>query len=264
MTIHHPRVWTISLLLVLSAGCATVRRQHPVAGFPSSNRALADMFITRVVARESSLRNIRSRAKISLESPDLDRRVTFRGFMAFATPDRLRVQGHSVLGIDACDLISNDGAFYLSIPSQKKVFYQREGVAVDGMAFSVSPSDIVREIFIPFGSVEIRTRNLRIVNRTADTASIEYTSGSVRRVVTVDRQWRVLNRARYDDGMLTCTVAMTDYELIDGILFPRHIEAIYPARKTSITMDLDGVEINRNLDPKLFEMPVGLQLRKGR
>jgi hypothetical protein len=249
-----PRVWRAIAILVLATGCTRFRPPAP-GRFPGSDRALIRGFIKHVVDRESSVHNMRARTKFTIDSPDLDRSVTLRGFVAFAAPDKLRVQGHAVFGIDACDLISVGPTFYLHIPSQDKVFYEQNGVAVDGMPFSVSPSDIVQEMFGPFSANKVRAKHVRVLDRGDDESVFECTVGSTRHVAVVDNLWRVLRRVRYDNDKLTSSATMTDYEETDGILFPHNIELIYPARNTSLTMELSGIQINGDLNPELFRLP---------
>lgn len=259
--IFKPRGWHAIALVVLATGCARFRPPAPDR-FPGSDRALIRGFIDHVVARESSVRNMQARTKFTIESPDLERSVTLRGFVAFAAPDKLRIQGHAVFGIDACDLISVGRTFYLRIPSQDKVFYERNGVAVDGMPFSVSPADIVQEMFSPFSANKVRAKHVRVLDRRDDEAVFECTVGSTRHVAVVDTQWRVLRRVRYDDGKLTSSATMAEYEETDGILFPQSIKLIYPARETSLTMELSRVRINGELNPDLFRLPADTPSQK--
>lgn len=251
-------VWSFIILLTLSAGCTRFRRQPAGDSFLTRDGTIIREFIDHVVARESGVRNMQARTRFSLDSPDLKRRVTLRGFVAFATPDKLRVQGHAVFGIDAFDLISVGPSFYLHIPSEDKTFYQHDGVPLEGVPFSVSPVDVAREMFGPFTATPLRSRDLRLLGVSDELAVLECVSGTTRHIVTVDTQWRVLKRVRYDGDRITCTAVMDNYDDVDGTLFPHRIELEYPARKTSVVMDLSRVQINGKLNPALFELPAGL------
>jgi len=244
------------------AGC-TRFRPTATARLPGSDRALVHGFIEHVVKRESGLSSVQARTKFTLDSPDLDRRVTFRGFVAFAAPDKLRVQGYSALGIDVFDLVSAGRSFMLRIPSQEKVFFEREGFTVSAVPFTVSPADIALELFRPIEWTEVGPDDVRVARKGADTAVFECTAGEVERAVTVDARWRVTRRERYDTGRLTSTTVLGDYTEVDGIPFPGRIEVIYPAERTYLDMHLSRIRLNGPMDPELFRVPDATEVPVG-
>jgi len=244
-------------LLVLAAwlpGCVLVR-PTPVGQLPRTDRALVRGLIDNVARRESGIHRLQARSRFTLDSPDLDGRVTMRGFTAFEAPDKLRVQGYGALGIDAFDLICAGRSFMLHVPSQDRTFFEREGLDVNGVPFTVSPADIAVELFRPIDWSAVEPTDIRVVLKDADTAMFECTCDDVKRVIAVDARWHVLRRERYDSGRLTCTTFLGGYTDIEGIPFPRRIELLYPAERTYFDMQLSRIRLNPDLNPELFRFP---------
>ena len=178
-----------------------------------------------------------------------------RGFVAFAAPGKLRVQGYAALGVDAVDLISVGRSFMLEIPSQNKIFFEREGLAIDAVPFAVSPSDIALELFRPIEWDAIDPADVRVVQKGEGEAVFECRGHDVTRIITVDAWWRVTRRERYDNGRITCTTTLTDYADVEGIPFPGRIELLYPAERTYLDMRLSRIRLNDDLNPELFRFP---------
>jgi len=245
------------VLFVLAAwlpGCVLFR-PTPVGELPRSDRALVRGLIDNVARRESGIHGLQARSRFTLDSPDLDGRVTMRGFTAFAAPDKLRVQGYGALGIDAFDLICAGRSFVLHVPSQNRTFFEREGLDVKGVPFTVSPADIAVELFRPIDWSAVELSDIRVVLKDADAAVFGCTSGEVKRIITVDVRWHVLRRERYDSGRLTCTTVLSGYTDIEGTPFPRRIEMLYPAERTYLDMQLSRIQLNPGLNPELFRLP---------
>ena len=248
----------LSIILALVApgltGCLGFR-PSPDSGLPLNNRSLIRGLIDNVGRRESGIHRLQARTKFTIDSPDLDSRVTMRGFTAFASPDRLRVQGYGALGVDAFTLICTGGSFVLHIPSQNRTFFEHEGLAVDAVPFAVSPADIAVELFRPIDWAAVNPDDIRIVLKEDDTAVFEYVRGDVKRIITVDSRWHVLRRERFDSGRLTCTTVLSNYIDVEGTPVPRRIELLYPGEQTYLNMQLSRIRINSELNPELFRFP---------
>ncbi len=251
----HTTCYLLVLITALLPACTVFRPRPPSGRLSRTDRALVKGFIQNVVKREAGVRRLQARTKFTLDSPDLDRRVSMRGFVAFAAPDKLRVQGHGALGTDAFDLISVGRSFVLHIPSENKTFFECEGVAVDSVPFTVSPADIAMELFRPIDWGAIDDYKIRVVRKDARSAVFEFGGDDVTRIITIDARWHVTRRERYDAGRLTCTTTLSDHTDIAGIPFPGRIEVLYPAERTYLDMRLSGVRLNGELNPELFQLP---------
>lgn len=246
--------FVLFLLVPGLTGCLGLR-PSPAEGLPSSNHTLIRGLIDNVGRHESGIHSLQARTKFMLDSPDLDSRVTMRGFTAFSAPDKLRVQGYGALGVDAFDLICAGSSFVLHIPSQNRTFFEHEGFAIDAVPFAVSPADIAVELFRPIDWATVVSTDIRVVLNDTDAAVFEYTRNNVKRIITVDARWHVLRRERYDSGRLTCTTVLSDYIDVEGTPIPRRIELLYPAERTYLDMQLSRIRINPELNPGLFRFP---------
>ncbi len=236
------------------SGCLRFR-PSPAGALPASDGALIRGLIENVGRYEGGIQRLQARTKFMLDSPDLDSRVTMWAFTAFATPDKLRVQGYGALGVDAFDLICTGRSFVLYIPSQNRTFFNHEGFAVDAVPFAVSPADIAVELFRPIDWSAVDSTDIRVVLKNTDTAVFECTRDDVKRIITVDARWHVLRRERYDSGRHTCTTVLSNYTEVEGTPFPRRIELLYPAERTYLDMQLFRIRLNPELNPELFRFP---------
>lgn len=249
------------VLTVLACGCATFSRPRriPEVTPPDADDALIEEILRTFAERDAALHNFKTKVRFKLESPDLEKAESLPGSMAFERPDKLRLQAHrTILGIDAFDLISRGKEFYLSVPREKKVFYEKEGVAVEGMPFSVSPVDIVRELFVPEEWASVPAARVRILSRSADetTMGVYYNFRLKRKmVVTLDR-YSIVRSERYgDDGSLLAVSELDRYEERDGQWLPMRLSISYPRDATSLTLTLDNLAANRDLNPQMFKFP---------
>jgi len=257
----------IRVCVVIAASCLSacvMLRPSREQKLPWTHRALVHGFIENVARREASVDCIQARTKFTLDSPDLARRVSIRGFVAFAHPDKLRVQGHAALGIDAFDLISIGKTFVLDIPSEEKVFYAVDGMDIESVPFTVSPGDIARELFRPIDWEAVDADDLRVARKSPEEAVFEYRLDGLTHRIAVDSRWLVTRRDRYDDGQLTCTALLSNYTNVAGTPFARRVELLYPPEQTRLEMRLSRIRLNRELSADMFRLPDDMVRRIGR
>ena len=154
-------IFALSLALY---GCAGVAGRVKIAalqdGAPTAAAMLRDL-----AANEARITNFRGAGTFTLESPEFDAVKKFRGSIKVQRPADLYVQGnHRITNIPLFKLICVGPEFLMEFPgSRDHSFYQLEGEKLDDVPFSVSPSDIVREMFLPEAWGEIGRREARVI-----------------------------------------------------------------------------------------------------
>jgi outer membrane lipoprotein-sorting protein len=219
--------------------------------------------IETLAAGQNDLHNFKARARFSIESPDLERRQSFRGNLAVEMPDKVRLVSNGAFGRKLFDLISVGKTFLLYYPSEQKVFFEKEGVEVESLPFSVSPSDIVKELFLPEDWACMRFEDVKVVSPGGRRMVIAvYSDGRLTRKLWVQRPrwWLVRDELYAEDGTLRALTVFERYREIGGMWLPTHLEAHYPQRETRMVMQISNVEVNSQLDPAMFVFPTKLLL----
>jgi outer membrane lipoprotein-sorting protein len=240
----------------LMLGCSHLGiRLHKVRVFTEDDVQQA---VNTLAARQDALKNFKAKVAFTIESPDLERRQRSRGNLAVEMPDKLRLVSSGAFGRKLFDLISVGKSFLLYFPSERKVFFEKEGVEVESLPFSVSPSDIAGELFLPedWGSADLD--DLRLVSQSGRRMTFEVCSdGRVRRRLSVQPpRWLLVRNELYgEDGALRAVTVLGRYRQIQGIWLPTHLDAHYPLRETRLVMRISRVEVNTQLNPKLFVFP---------
>ena len=140
----------------------------------------------------------------------------------------------------------------------RRVFFEREGVEVESLPFSVSPSDIAAELFQPEDWGETNLENVRLVSPTGRRMNLDIRAeGRLKRelVVQPPRWWLVRDELYGEDGTLRAVTVLERYRQIDGIWVPTYLEVHYPERETRMVMRLSGIAVNTQLNPRLFVFP---------
>ncbi len=252
-------------LTALAAGCAglgeSVGRTGTAAGAPSVDRLLADLS-----QNDARIQSFRSGGSFQIESPDLEAIQRFRGFIVFRRPASLYVQGnHRITNIPIFKLACAGPEFVMEFPgSRDQSFYQTEAEQFDDVPFSVSPSDIAREMFLPEEWSALKRRDARVVGYDDATQTVSMTIGPAnapRRVVELirvdeaDPRWvphRVV-RLREDGGVLAITT-LDEYTNVDGALFPTKVDAHFPTESTRMTFSMSRVRLNLDVPDEYFQV----------
>jgi len=252
-------------MAVALAGCAglgqRVGRVELPAGSPTLETLLADL-----AANDARIQTFRAGGSFQIESPDLEAIQRFRGYIVFQRPSNLYVQGnHRITNIPVFRLACSGPEFVMEFPgNMDQSFYQVEGEQFDDVPFSVSPSDIAREMFLPENWADIKKRDARVVRYDDQTQTISMTIGPAdhpRRVVDLvrvdssDPRWvpRRVARMRDDGGVLAITT-LEDYTNVNGALFPTHIDANFPTEQTCMIFDMRGIRLNLTVDADQFNV----------
>jgi hypothetical protein len=177
----------------------------------------------------------------------------------------LYVQGQKRLGPVAFKLTCVEDAYLMEIPaSREDSFYQLEGDTYRDVPFSVSPSDIAREMFVPEPWLDIPRDEARLIgfDEEAQTALLEIgPEDAPRRRIDIARvnlehpAWVVTRNTRLDDiGNVIAVTELTEYHELGGIRFPALIDAYFPTEDTRMTFELRNIRPNYELTDADFDI----------
>lgn len=254
-------------------GCQSLGQRAESAslpeGAPSATEILQDL-----AANDQQIENFRAAGTFILESPDFDAVKKFRGSIKFRRPADLYVQGnHRLTGVPLFKLICVGEEFLMEFPgSRDQSFYQVEGEQFDDVPFSVSPSDIAREMFLPEPWGELPRRDARVVAFDPDRNAATLTIGpraTPRRRIEVTRlnperpRWVIVRNERLDEaGRVLAETRLDDYRAIESTMFPAKVTAWFPTEATRMTFTMRNIQINTDLPQKHFDIRArALELR---
>lgn len=255
----------IGALLILTAGCAglgdRVKRVDLPPGAPRASVLLADL-----AENDERIQTFRGGGTFILESPEFDAVKKFRGSIRFRRPADLYVQGnHRLTNIPIFKLTSVGSEFLMEFPgSRDDSFYQIEGEQFEDVPFSVSPSDIAREMFLPEHWNELRRRDVRFISfdDTEGAALLEIgPEDEPRRLVELVRvdvdnpRWVVQRNWRLGEGgAVLAETRLEGYHEVDGALFPASVDAWFPTEATRMTFRMRNIRLNTELPEKYFDI----------
>ncbi len=252
-------------LLALAAGCAglgeRVGRASLPKGAPSSEDVLRDL-----AANDARIQSFRAGGTFEIASPEFDAVKHFPGNIRFRRPADLYVQGNQrVTRIPIFKLACVGQEFLMEFPNSKdQSFYQIEGEQFEDVPFSVSPSDVAREMFLPEDWAALKRREVRMVDfdPAAETAVMSVGAGArARRILEVvrvneqDPKWVLKRNTRLTDaGDVLAITTLDEYINVDGALFPTHVEATFPTEETRMTFTMRNVRLNAEVPDEYFNI----------
>lgn len=269
-TLRRRVPWCAVLIMLIAAGCATVRRGSPLErgelpeDAPSPALILADL-----VKNDRAIVSFRAGGSFTLEWPEkgVKKVKAFRGGrVLFRRPADLYVQGnHRVTNMPLFKLISIGQEFLMEFPgSQENSFYELEGEEFTDVPFPVSPSDIAREMFLPETWGEITPSEFHLAGYHRDRQSYAVAVGRrdrPKRVIEVARvenalgAWVIIqNERRGEDGRVYAVTQLGDYHIVDGVAFPARVEAYFPTEDVRMIFELRNVRVNTPLSDSDFDL----------
>ncbi|MCX5759641.1 MAG: hypothetical protein NTU83_14285 [Candidatus Hydrogenedentes bacterium] len=227
------------------------------AGAPSVATILGDL-----AANDRTIQRFKAKGAFTLASPDLAAIKSFDdGFVAFRRPADLCVIGRKYLGAAVFRLTCVGSEFLIEFPAtpEELPYYRLEGEQYENVPFSVSPSDIAREMFLPEDWSELRANQVRVTAYDAATQTATLTIGPAkapRRIVTVKGPpWVVTRSERIDEAGKTLAITTKDeYGDVAGVRFPAKVAADFPLEQTRMTLDLRKIWPNVELDKEFFDI----------
>jgi len=255
----------VAALLALAAGCAglgeRVGRTSLPPGAPSVEAVLRDL-----AANDALIRSFRAGGNFEIASPEFEAVKSFTGSIRFRRPTDLYVQGNQrVTGITMFKLVCIGQEFLMEFPHSKdESFYQIEGEQFEDVPFSVSPSDVAREMFLPEDWAALKRRSVRMVDfdPAAETAVMSVgPDGYARRRVEVvrvnaqDPKWVLKQNTRFaETGEVLAITTLDEYTSVDGALFPTKVQATFPTEETRMKFTMRNVRLNVEVPDKYFDI----------
>jgi hypothetical protein len=254
----------LSAIFVCSAlmGCTRLgeRVQHvPLPpGAPDAAAILAGL-----AGNDAAITNFKAKGSMSLASPDFAGVKTCDdGLVAFRRPADLCVIGKKlVVGVTVFRVTCIGDEFLIEFPAtpEEEPYYRVEGEQFGSVPFSVSPSEIAREMFLPEVWPDVKPKDFRLVayDQAQQQATVEIGPKRAprRRIVVTGPPWRVMRSERLDkDGTVLAETVMDDYREIDGVQFPAKVDASFPGEQTRMTIDMRKIWTNTKLDNALFDV----------
>lgn len=253
-----------AVLLALAAGCAglgeRVGRVSLPPGAPSAEEVLRNL-----AENDAKIQSFRSAGTFVLISPEFDGIKRYNGNIRFRRPADLYVIGRLRLGITVFKLACVGQEFLMEFPgSREQSFYQIEGEQFDDVPFSVSPSDIAREMFLPEDWGALKRRDVRVVgfDAAAETAVLSVGDDDrPRRMIELvrvndqDPKWVAKKDTRLtDSGDVLAVTTLDEYTNVDGALFPTHVDAYFPTEETRMTFEMRNVKLNAEVSDEYFNI----------
>jgi len=258
--ISHKNMLAFALCFFFAACARLGERLQPgavPAGTPEVQTILADL-----ASNDSAIKNFKATGAFTLSSPDLAAVKTFKdGLIAFRRPADLCVIGRKYLGAAVFRLTCVGSEFLIEFPaSHEEPYYRLEGERFQSVPFSVSPSDIAREMFLPESWSELKPREVTLTGYDAAAQRATLVIGprrSPRRLIEVLRlsSWVVVRGERLDsDGKALAVTTKDDYHDVEGVHFPAYVDAQFPGEETRMTFEMRKVWPNTELDSSLFDI----------
>lgn len=265
-TIPGPLALLSLLALPLFTACVRLGPEITAVSLPKSAPPLLEI-LTDLRRTNERIESFRAAGTFTLESPEFEGIRKFRsGRILFRKPSDLYAQGnHRITNTILFKLISVDKEFLIEFPTNSdESYYQLEGEEFVDVPFSVSPSDVVREMFLPEDWSEIRRRRARVVAYDEDTGIATMhvaVANGYRRWVDVmkinadDPQWVIVrNVFQGDTGDVIAITESGAYRDHDGILFPARVEAFFPTEATRMTFEMRNIRLNVPVPDEQFDI----------
>ena len=150
--------------------------------------------------------------------------------------------------------------FLLELPTEDTFYYSLEGERVSAVDFSVSPSDIAREMFLPedWGKIPEKRVQLTAYDEAAQLATLEIHDDAgrmTRRLLLHGVPWVITRNERFDaEDRLVAITEMGDYRDFEGVHMPAWVEAVYPSEETSMRLEFRQLRPNVRIEGKYFDI----------
>lgn len=255
----------LCLSLYLGTGCAhrgdRVEITDSGTKLPEIETILSDL-----AQNDTAVSTMKASGVFKITSPKLESRKKFRGRLVFERPDRLYVEGSKLAGaIVVFKMICVGPEFLMEFPGEKEQnFYELNGAEYENVEFSVSPTDIVHEMFLPEEWSKIKKRSLSIVeyNEAENLVTLELRKRwRVRRLLEVQQvnpdspRWVIVRHERYDEhGRVLAVTELSKYTKIEEVLFPEGVDAFFPTEDTRMTFTLKNIRLNSDIAASTFDI----------
>ncbi|HOZ46882.1 MAG TPA: hypothetical protein PLO37_00540 [Candidatus Hydrogenedentes bacterium] len=253
----------ILLLCVCCTGC--VRLGHELTQGPLPEGAPSpEEILTDLAANDQAIERFSATGAFTLVSPERPGTDRFRqSQILFRKPADLHIVGRGPLLTTVFRLTCVGEEFLIEFPTEKEYYYQLEGEQFESVPFSVSPSDVAREMFLPedWAALPIRRAQLGSFDSATGAVTLDILEPGFprawvkRRLTLTGTPWIVTRSERFDrKGRVLAVVSKSDYRELDGIRFPARVSAEFPGEQTQMDFDMRRIEINGPLDDDTFHV----------
>jgi len=244
---------------VVGAGCAHLGQRVERATAHLGSAQDVEMILRDLAANAAAVQNFKATGAFTLESPEFEAVKVFKlGRLFFRRPDQLCVEGRKYGGSTVFRLTCVGNQFLIEFPATRDdPYYQLEGEHFDSVPFSVSPSDIAREMFFPEAWADIKPRKVQVTDGPDDgSVVLDIPKRSYRRrLVVAGPPWDVVGNERLDKhGRVVAATSKRDYRIEDGVRFPAHIDVRFPGEQTRMTFSIRRVVVNTDLTDADFDI----------
>ncbi len=249
----------------LLAGCAGLGQHVGDAALPEGAPNAAEI-IQDLAENDAKIQSFRGAGIIILESPEFAAKKKFRVSIKFRRKADLYVQGnHRLTNIPLFKLTCVGSEFLMEFPgSRGQSFYQLEGEQFEDVPFSVSPSDIAREMFLPEDWEELGRRQAQVVAFDPELGIATLMIGpraaprrqlDVKRVNPANPTWVIVRNVRLGDaGQIFAETRLGEYIVVDSTMFPTYVDAWFPTEATRMIFKMRNIKINIDLSEEDFDI----------
>ena len=265
-------ILSLFLFTILTSGCATYKTPplqksiwedtssllNGIRGEPK-NLTLQQIQNT-VISNSSKLTTLRAHAEMTLTTPHMKGPIRCTGLILYQNPRNLRVMG-SKFATTLFDLATNGDTFWLSVPTEKKVYTGAFNAfhKIDALGMNVYPGDIIslfnyQEIMDGRNPmVETWPAYWLIHALEADTGNVKLKGN-----LLVDRvNAEVFRYELFDiNGSAQLQAVFTNYTTFGECRIPQRIDMRWPMHDTTLSITFSQITVNNTLDPKVFTLTI--------
>ncbi|MFQ5863492.1 MAG: outer membrane lipoprotein carrier protein LolA [Candidatus Brocadiales bacterium] len=246
---HNPSLSPFLLIIAtVLTSCATM--EHVFIGPPKV--LTIEEVRDGVTSNSKKISTLKAKAKITLMSRDLKDPLVCKGYIRLERPKRLRIIC-SKLFSTIFDVLSDGHEFWLYVPKEKRLYRGLSTQDITYLGLKFSPNDVasIFEIGEAFQDTTVTSFEVH-----PEHWHIQLTNPQelTEHHLMVERH--NLHVIRYDsynpDGSLKMKALLDDYRDVDGCHVPQRIEIYWPRGDTKLILQLKGLSLNEELDPKIF------------
>lgn len=139
--------------------------------------------------------------------------------------------------------------------------FWRDGDPIEGLPFSIGPTELVQEAFMPEDWAALPPREWGLIDYNEEAAEVTLRIGpeqAPRRRIVVKRvegpAWVVVRNELLEEDRVVATTTLKDYQRFDGIRFPRAVRAEFPDSNAWIEMEIEKTPtFNEALNEEWFK-----------
>lgn len=252
--VHYCAIW---VALLVTTGCAHLgARVERGAVPPGAPKTVLKDILTDLAANESALRSFKAGGDFYIKTAESPALQHCDGKVFFRKPSDLYVEGWSVLGAREFKLVCKQDRYWIWYKGQLRTGSGAE--PVEGISWKVTPSEIVREMFLPetWSQVDIRQAHLTEYDEGRHKAAILLGSekNPRRRLEVTGPPWDVTKNELFDPktGKVVASTTLSDYREKSGVRYPKTIAAEFPVQEMTLKFDITNPELNTPLDDTRF------------